>query len=409
VKHIPSVKLVPWVVVATVGAVAAVAVGSFRPREEARAEDSAAKRGIRVEGSVVEISAASADRMGLETVEIVPSDEPVVLRLTGRTGLNLEHVAHVKAQFPGRIVDTGPQLGATVVGPNAEEGTPPTTLCVLESLDLANAKAAYLKSKVQSTLDEDTLRRTEELVSTKVLAEKFLLDARSAVTKDGADLRAARQSLLVFGLKDEEIERVESQQGRELMLYAITSPCSGTITEKNVTRGEYADTSLNLLTIADTSTLWVWGDVYERDWSRVKVGQRMAVRLAAFPERSIECSVDAISPALDAATRCIRIRGQIDNADKSLLADMYGTLSVTVDEGRGSIVVPAEAVVHKLQSSYVLARIRPPAADGAVAFEKREVVAETVDHDRVRVTKGLAAGDVVVSHGALALFQECEP
>jgi cobalt-zinc-cadmium efflux system membrane fusion protein len=401
------VKIGPWLVVAGVACAGWIAVGLLRPRDEARAEDVDRKRGIHVEGAVVEISAAVAERMGLETVEVVPRDEPVVLRLTGRTGLNLEHVAHVKAQFPGRIVDTGPQLGAMVSGPGTDDG--PTTLCVLESLDLANAKAAYLKAKVQQTLDEDTLRRTQELVSTKVLAEKFLLDAQSAVTKDKADLHSTRQSLLVFGLKDEDIERVEAQQGRELMVYAITSPCSGTITEKNVTRGEYADSSVNLLTIADTSTLWVWGDVYERDWSRVKVGQRMAVRLAAFPERPIECSVDAISPALDSATRSIRIRGQIDNPDRSLLSDMYGTLLVTVDDGRGSIVVPAEAVIHKLQSSYAFVRVRPPAEDGTVAFERREVVAETVDHERLRVTKGLAAGDVVVSHGALALFQECEP
>ncbi len=400
-------KLGPWVIVAGVACVGWIAVGLLRPRPETHAEDSDKKRGIRVEGPVVEISAAVAERMGLETVEVVPRDEPVVLRLTGRTGLNQEHVAHVKAQFPGRIVDTGPQLGASVEGPNADEG--PTTLCVIESLDLANAKGAYLKAKVQKTLDEDTLRRTEELVSTKVLAEKFLLDARSAVTKDEADLRSTRQSLLVFGLKDEDIERVDAQQGRELTLYAITSPCSGTITEKNVTRGEYADSSVNLLTIADTSTLWVWGDVYERDWSRVKVGQRMTVRLAAFPERAIECAVDAISPALDAATRCIRIRGQIQNPDRSLLSDMYGTLLVTVDDGRGSIVVPSDAVVHKLQSSYAFVRVRPPSEDGTVAFERREVVAETVDHDRLRVTKGLAPGEVVVSHGSLALFQECEP
>ncbi|HLY73325.1 MAG TPA: hypothetical protein VKU80_04335, partial [Planctomycetota bacterium] len=155
----------------------------------------------KVKESSIEIPEAAAKHIGLETLTIVPKDEPVTLRLTGRTGLNMEHVAHVKAQFPGKIVDLGPQLGTQVQGPDPSGEAKPTALCVIESVDLANAKSNYLKAKVQLTLDEDTLRRTAELVSTKVLADKFLLDAQAAVTKDQADLRAARQNLLVFGLK----------------------------------------------------------------------------------------------------------------------------------------------------------------------------------------------------------------
>ncbi|HLY75476.1 MAG TPA: efflux RND transporter periplasmic adaptor subunit, partial [Planctomycetota bacterium] len=177
---------------------------------------------------------------------------------------------------------------------------------------------------------------------------------------------------------------------------------------KNVTRGELADPTVNLFTIADTSTLWVWGDVYERDWQKVRVGQKVHVRIAAFPSLPVECTVDFISPQLDVATRSIRIRGTIDNHDRRLLADMYGMLLVTIDEGRNSIIVPAEAIVRKLQTSYALVRTRGPGGDKAGTFEKREVAVETVDQERLRVTKGLAAGDVIVSRGTLGLYQEME-
>jgi multidrug efflux pump subunit AcrA (membrane-fusion protein) len=362
----------------------------------------------KVKEASIEIPESAAKRMGLETLTVAPQDEAVTLRLTGRTGLNMEHVTHVKAQFPGKIVDVGPQLGSRVQGPDTSGESRPTPLCVIESVDLANAKSNYLKAKVQLALDEDTLRRTQELVTTKVLADKFLLDARSAVTKDQADLNAARQSLLVFGLRGEEIEGIERQEGRERMVYTILSPSSGIIAEKNVTRGELADPTVNLFTIADTSTLWVWGDVYERDWQKVKVGQKMRVRLTAFPSLALECTVDLISPQLDVATRSVRIRGMIDNRDRRLLADMYGTLFVMIDEGKNSIIVPAEAVVRKLQSSFSFVRTKPPSEGKAGTFEKREVTVETVDQDRVRVTKGLAPGDVIASRGTLGLYQEME-
>jgi len=397
-----------WIVPMAAAALVAAGVRLVLARPAAESASPAAdqENPYKVKDVSIEIPDAAGKRMGLEVLTVVPQDEPVTLRLTGRTALNMEHVVHVKAQFPGKIVDLGPQLGSHVQGPDPSGEAKATPLCVIESVDLANAKSTFLKAKVQLALDQDSLRRTAELVSTKVLADKFLLDAQAAVTKDEADLRAARQSLLVFGLKGEEIDQIEKQEGRERMVYTIFSPISGTIAEKNVTRGELADPTVNLFTIADISTLWVWGDVYERDWQKVRLGQKMKVRIAAFPSLPIECTVDFISPQLDAATRSIRIRGTIDNHDRRLLADMYGTLVVTVDDGKNSIVVPAEAIVRKLQSSYAFLRTKAPADGKAGTFERREVAVETVDQDRLRVIKGLAAGDVIASRGTLGLYQE---
>jgi RND family efflux transporter MFP subunit len=358
---------------------------------------------FKVDGDSIDVSAKAVARMGIETGKVETRDEPVRLRLTARTGLDMEHVTHVHTQFPGRIMDVGPQLGSIVHGPETAGGDP-TTLCVIESIDLTSAKSDYLKFKVQLALDDDTLRRTQELVATKVLGEKALLDAQSTVKKDNADLEAARQKLLVFGLTDSDVAKIEKQQGRERESYDIQSPCSGTITEKNVTRGEVADTSLNLFTIADTSRLWVWGDVYERDWQRVHVGQRMSVVLAAFPNLPLESRVDFVSPSLDPTTRSIRIRGTLDNREGRLLSDMYGTMSVTVDDGRNSIVIPSSSVVHKLEASYVFVQVSTSGL--GTRYERRPVAAETVDESRMRVTSGLKVGETVVQRGALALFDE---
>jgi cobalt-zinc-cadmium efflux system membrane fusion protein len=373
-----------------------------------RADDggpAATAKGSKVKDQTIEVSAESAKRMQLEVLEVKPQDVPVLLRLTGRTGLDLERVAHVKAQYPGKIVAIGPQLGTEVRGPGSPAGQKATFLCTVESVDLGNAKNAYQKAVVQLKLDEDSLVRTKELVDRKVLAEKFLLDAQVAVTKDQADVEAARQNLFVFGINKGDLDGIVKQIAQERMAYDIYSPASGIITEKNVTRGEFADNTVNLFTIADTTTLWVWGDVYERDWPRVQVGQKMKIVLAAYPDLPLESSIDLISPQLDAATRSIRVRGRIPNADRRLLADMYGTLRVTIDEGKGSILVPTDAVVQKLENAYVFVR-KSSGQDGSALFEKREVQVMTGDESRTRVTRGLSAGETVVTRGVLNLFDE---
>jgi len=380
---------------------------------------------------LLETTQEAINTAGIHTMTVETRDVPVTLTLTGRTGLNLENVTHVHAQFGGKVKRVAPELGAQVNGPDSAGG--PTVLCVIESNDLAQAKANYLQARVQFKLDQDNLTRTRELVKSTVLADKFLLDAESAVTKDAAVLEAARQQLLVFGLNQSDIEQIDTQQGRQRMDYVITSPRSGVVAEKGVTGGEIADPTINLFTIADTSTMWVWGDVYERDLRRIKVGEAVRIVFTSDPEHPRQCKIDWISPVLDPNTHSIRIRGVVDNKDGRLLADMYGTMIVTVDTGKDAIVLPADCVIRKGDDAYVF--VQSGNAAGKTSFRQVKVTIEPVDvgfgvsdsaataisagRDNsgsdagnlgrpIRVVEGLRPGDVVVCSGALGLYTEIE-
>ena len=380
----------------------------------------------------LEASTRAARTAGIRAMPVEPKDVPVTLAVTGRTGLNMENVAHVHAQFGGKVTEVKPELGAQVKGPEAPGG--PTVLCVIESTDLANAKAAYLQAKVQLKLDQENLGRTKELVKSTVLADKFLLDAESAVTKDLAVLEAARQQLLVFGLTQKDIDQVATQQGRQRMDYVITSPRSGVIAEKGVSGGEIADPTLNLFTIADTSTMWVWGDVYERDLRLIKVGDPVKAIFTSEPDHPLECKIDWISPVLDPNTHSIRIRGVLDNKSGRLLADMYGTLLVTVDSGKNAVVVPAECIVRQGTDSFAFIEESP--GGETLRFKRVQVQVEPVDvgfgtsesaaaatsstmdrgrsgspagEDRpVRIISGIQPGQNIVRSGALGLFNELQ-
>lgn len=358
-----------------------------------------------LDGETITIPDDAASESGLETIVIEPRTAPQILRLTGRTGLNLDTVAHIHAQFPGRIVEAGPRLGDMVVGPDDPSGVA-TLLCRVESTDLAQAKSDYLKARTQAEQDQDALQRIQQLFEARVLSDKALFDARAAVRRSEADFDATRQRLLIFGLDDAQIAGVERQQGRERMVYEIRAPRSGVITEKTVTRGEYADPSANLFTIADTATLWVWGDVYERDWARIGVGQRMSVRVSADPGATRDCVIDWISPVIDGVTRSVRVRGSLDNHDRRLLADMYATLDVVTGSGEGSLLLPESALVRKPRGTFVLVRVRKT-GDRAV-YERRPVVVEAASVGHARVLRGVAAGETVVVKGALGLSTEID-
>ena len=393
----------------------------------------------KVDGDTISASAATIKTAAIEMYEVKTADVPSTLTLSGRTDLDQERVTHVHAQFPGKVVRVGApgkplQLGDKVKGVGDKDG--PDTLCTIESTDLANAKAAYLQADVQLKLDKENLIRTQTLLQKQILAEKYLLDAQAAVTKDTAVLDAARQQLLIFGLTESDFKDIYSQQGKERMTYSLTSPRSGMIVEKGVVGGELADPTLNLFTVADTSNLWVWGDVYERDRPRVKEGQQVKVILISDPDHPRECTVKWISPVIDVNTRAIKIRGELDNSDGRLLAQMYATLVVTVSDGSGSIVVPADAVVRKGPMAYVFVAVdsdKQSTAKGGVTLRRTRVKVEPIsagpgleslpvvsrnsltrtagsgaEKPQIRVTEGLQSGDKIVQSGALALFNEME-
>lgn len=374
-----------------------------------------------VEGDRVSVPAALVQVAGVKWQRVDPAAAPRTLLLTGRTALNMETVTHVHTQFPGKITSLGPALGAQVRGPGdgPSAGNGPaggaTLLCRIESVDLAQAKSDYQKAKVQLAVDEDTKARTKVLVESGVVSDKAQFDAENAVRRSTVDFEIAKQKLMVFGLTEEDIKAVDGQSGRERMAYDLYAPRSGVIAEKNVTPGEISDATINLFTIADLSTLWVWGDVYERDWAKVKVGQPMSITVAGRPDQPLSCTIDWISPVIDGTTRSVRIRGLLNNADRRLLADMYANLKVTLDGGEGSLVVPRSGVVRKGDAAWVFVLVEGDGAaggsgnagaDARLVFRRTPVRVESIDAQNDRVISGLNPGDTVVMVGALRLNEE---
>ncbi|HQT27447.1 MAG TPA: efflux RND transporter periplasmic adaptor subunit, partial [Burkholderiales bacterium] len=80
--------------------------------------------------------------------------------------------------------------------------------------------------------------------------------------------------------------------------------------------------------IADLSKIWVQADLYENDMSWVRKGDTVSIQLADIPGRSFEGSVDYIYPYLDAKTRTVKVRIELDNPHLLLKPDMYANVDM---------------------------------------------------------------------------------
>jgi Cu(I)/Ag(I) efflux system membrane fusion protein len=186
-----------------------------------------------------------------------------------------------------------------------------------------------------------------------------------------------------------EIERIAAS-GKVSRTIDIVAPIGGSITQKGATQGSFVQPGTSLFEITDLSRVWALADISEYEAGRVAPGQSATLALTAFPGQRFTGKVGFIYPALDASTRTLRVRLELDNRRRQLRPGMYGELTIELTRARG-VVVPRDALVATGDHQYVFV-----AKDGG-HFEPRLVTAGARSADKVQILEGLAGGELVVT------------
>jgi multidrug efflux system membrane fusion protein len=92
-------------------------------------------------------------------------------------------------------------------------------------------------------------------------------------------------------------------------------------------------------------------------------------------------------------TATLRIKAQMPNTDKKLWPNQFVKARLLLDVKKGVLVVPAQAIQHGPKGTFVYV------VDDAQKAEARDVQADEIEGDRAIITKGLSAGDRVVTEG----------
>src|SRR5213078_2296133 len=201
---------------------------------------------------------------------------------------------------------------------------------------------------------------------------------------------ASRERLRLWDLSPQQMRALE-ESGQARRTLTIYSPIVGVVIEKMAVAGQRVEPGMTLYRIADLSTIWVYGDVYEYELPFVKVGQEASLALTAYPEQRFTARVAYVAPMLDAKTRTAKVRFELPNSpDQLLRPEMYGTVELRVPLGE-RLVVPRTAVLDSGRRQVVFA----DGGDGRLV--PREVRLGGRFDDAVEVLDGVAAGERVVT------------
>lgn len=193
----------------------------------------------------------------------------------------------------------------------------------------------------------------------------------------------------------------------------IVAPFSGTIGIRQVDVGDYLASGTVIATLQDLSSLYVDFYIPEHSVPRVALGQAVQVEVSAYPGEQFPGSISAINPKVENSTRNVLVRATLANPDGKLLPGMFTSLNVLLPNPAPQIVVPESAITYTLygNSVYAVAEKKTDAgevekdADGKslLIAERRFVETGERRGGLVLVSKGLKAGEQVVSAGQLKL------
>jgi hypothetical protein len=182
------------------------------------------------------------------------------------------------------------------------------------------------------------------------------------------------------------------------------APIDGVVTERQANVGLNVDTSTPLFAVVDLSTVWVQGDLYEKDFPSVRLGSAATVTTTAYPGLALRGRVAYIDPQLNEQTRTARVRVEVPNPRRELRLGMYAEMQIA---GRGravGVAVAREAVQTIGNRQFVY--VAKPGERGR--YIEREVRIGSTSGDIVEIASGLNSGDAVVTKGSFFVRAERE-
>jgi membrane fusion protein, heavy metal efflux system len=332
----------------------------------------------------------AAQRARLHIITVAPSVFRRAVSTTGSVAFNGDRSTQVLSPVSGPVTQILVPLGARVGQGSA--------LATVSSPDFASAVAAFRKAESSYRQLARVAALDEELFKTDAIAHRDVEQAETDAAAAGADRDAALQQLRSLGVEESTISAIQAGKATGPIQAIIRSPISGTVVEKLINPGQLLQAGATpTFTIADVASMWVTANVFDADLPFVRKGERATITTDAGPY-PVPGVVDYVAELVDPNTKATAVRILVPNPSGVLKRDMFVRVQIDADAQQSGILVPTSAVLRD-EENLPFVFVELPSG----GFNRRQITLGPRIGDAFQVLSGLAAGDKVVSEGALFL------
>ena len=280
--------------------------------------------------------------------------------------------------------------------------------------NLTSSKADYERAKVDAEgPDVPLLKRSYErnlqMQKDGVVSQSALDDAEKEYKLAVNKQNVARAQMLVLQAKIAQSQAQVAQdqaslrQFEEQLSYTdIVSPLDGIVLSRDVEIGDAVSSILVLgsgatlvMTLGDTSQVYVKGKVDESDIGRVYLGQPARIKVESFKDKTFNGVVTKISPMgveKDNVTT-FEVRVSIQNPGGELKAEMTANAEIILEEHKAVLQIPEGAIIYDKDRN---ASVEVPDAKGKDGQRKVAINIGISNGAKTEVLKGLNEGDQVI-------------
>lgn len=354
---------------------------------------------------------ATADAVAVNVSTIAAVEQPIkrFIRVTGT--LTAQEDAQVAAEVAGRVVATPVERGSHV-GTNGELIRIAATEGEAQAAE-ARANAAQIEARLGVSAGESfdiervpevaNARASLQLVKTEfdraqMLHEKKLLSQAEFDSKKAQADSLERQYDVAKNTASQQYQSLLAARARVTVAQkaladtTVRSPFAGVVAERFVSTGDYVTRGTKVASVMRVDPLRVELTVPEQYVAVVATGRAVTFEVDAYPGETFTGHVRYVSPSVAADTRAMMIEAVVPNANDRLKPGLFATAQIEQAKLIPGVMVPAAAV----RTISGTARVFVVNGD---RVEERIVTTGQSIGDKVEITSGLKAGEIVAATG----------
>jgi RND family efflux transporter MFP subunit len=348
-----------------------------------------------------------AEPLSIKTATVESKPLERFLRVTG--SLVADEQAEVSAETAGRVVATPVERGTRVAA-----GTLLVRISATETsaqLQEAEANASQIEARLglrpgqpfnpETVPDVMNAKAALDLAQAEFDRIKSLLDqkvvSQSEYDQRRTQVEAARQQhQSAKNVAEQSFRSLEAARARVALAKKgvedtlVRAPFAGVVAERLVSVGDYVSRGTRVATVVRVDPLRVELTVPESAVSLVQVSQQVRLTVDAYPGETFDATVRFVSPALRSDQRALTVEAVTRNPDGRLKPGLFATAMIRRSNTSEGLLVPVTAIETVSGTSRVYV------VKNGVAEERIVTTGEKVG-DRIEITTGVAAGEIVAA------------